>query len=162
MSKLSDYDNYSGDINLEYGGYFYNLDNWEDDYVEVLRVTDLDSGAGVTSTVMIEHLVALIPSDVDKINEVLSVIGTSLEEMPDRDSLEYKLILLDAILAYGYYDMDSGWDNYRSHHTVILQTDYDENNEDNPDLSVWDGDIARIADDNILKWLEYSGHMVDF
>ena len=45
---------YSGDVNLEYGGLFVNLDNVRYGYADVVEVTDLDSACGAAGMVLIE------------------------------------------------------------------------------------------------------------
>ena len=52
---------YTGDVNLEYGGTFYQIDpqEWEWGYCTAVRVTDIDSAIGFDGAVMVEHITVL-------------------------------------------------------------------------------------------------------
>lgn len=47
---------YSGDVNIEYGGTFFNLSTFNNGYVDAVRVTDLDSATGFDGAIMVENL----------------------------------------------------------------------------------------------------------
>ena len=115
---------YNGDINVEYGGSWVNLDNWEHDYCECVRVTDLDSGCGATGMVMIEHVVILL--NKDKWIDALNCCGLSVGELLAMDSDSRKLCLADCLLSYGFYDPDESWNGYSRHWCEVIQTEQNE------------------------------------
>lgn len=47
---------YSGDVNIEHGGMFYNLATWEDGYVECWRCQPCSDAGGPDNMYWIEHL----------------------------------------------------------------------------------------------------------
>lgn len=128
---------YSGDINLDYGGIFIDLDTFMDGYCTAVRVTDLDSGCGFAGAVMIEHIVINGTTDGKCIAESLRFCGpdiddtilTTLEALPhDPLSLgmlydhlqdknytipEIQHLLAESLASYGHYDPDDSWDSYR-------------------------------------------------
>jgi len=68
---------YTGDINLQYGGMFLDLEEFKrwGDFCPVLKVTDLDSACGFESAVLIERGSIYIPENVEKRESALSCIG---------------------------------------------------------------------------------------
>lgn len=114
---------YQGDVNLHYGGFFANLDNVKYGYVEVVSVTDLDSGCGFETAAMIEHKTVMLenPSESKRMQSALDCCGLTIEGLPRKGTKAYWMTLIDAALSYGIYDPDDGWDNYRSFHREIVQ-----------------------------------------
>ena len=117
--------NYCGDVNLEHGGMFFDLTNWPE-YVDVVRVTDIDSGCGFTGAVMIEHNTTFWFDQKDKVHTALQSIGMDLAEFRKMPLKAKKMCLCDAFIMYGYSDPDDSWDGYRTHYCTIIQMDEDE------------------------------------
>lgn len=113
---------YQGDINLHYGGFFANLDksDLKYGYCDVVRITDLDSGCGYETAVLVEHLTVLWLDDVNKIKNALSCCGW-ISDLPKKNTNAYWMMLIDAFLFYGYYDPADSWDNYRSSYCEVIQ-----------------------------------------
>ena len=89
---------YSGDINLEYGGFFYNMENWEENgYADAVRVTDLDSACGFTGGVLIERVTVLRPDTPEEMKSCLETCGWENEKITREMEIE-------ACLSYGKYD----------------------------------------------------------
>lgn len=122
---------FSGDVNLEYGGEFIDLSTWDDGYCSAVRVTDLDSACGFTGAVLIEHVVILGTKDSERIRQALrSVGGLSARNWHRTGSSEtikqnLRHAIASALLGYGFYDPDDSWDGYRSYHTEIVQMEPD-------------------------------------
>lgn len=105
---------YSGDVNLEYGGTFYRLGEWGEGYVTAVEVTDLDSACGFTGAVEIAEF-SIVVDRPERWGEALPVIGARLLDdgaiddngtRLERDSREWRLCLVYALKAHGYYDRD--------------------------------------------------------
>ena len=85
---------YSGDVNLEYGGVFYETKNWKNyGYASAIRITDLDSACGFTGGVLIESIVINRPDDIQR---ALDAIGA--------DDTGDTAAEIEACLAYGHYE----------------------------------------------------------
>lgn len=110
---------YIGDVNLEYGGVFFDISNWQHGYVSAVRVTDLDSACGQRNCYLIEHIVVLV--DKKRIAQALPCVGlTPADLIKLKGHVAKKLTIADACLSYGYHDPDDSWDNYRHHHTECV------------------------------------------
>ena len=106
---------YTGDINIEHGGAYINYDDLEDRYCRAVRVTDLDSGAGVTDCVLIEELTINLPDTLEALASCLECSGFEIVEGAIVGnylgpiypySPEYSRIVAECCLGYGYYDID--------------------------------------------------------
>lgn len=125
---------YSGDINIEHGGAFYNLATFEDGYVECWRLQPCSDAGGPDNCYWIEHLTVIIHDgwkhalygvgetaaerrahrvlhnmpDAERTESALACIGYDTPEMvadwDKRTLAERKHIILEACLAYGHYD----------------------------------------------------------
>lgn len=101
--KASDKWQYVGDINIEYGGTFFNLsDDWKNGYVSAVRVTDLDSSCGFDGAVLIEKITILLDSEEQNAQACSSCgfdyKGLNLWDQNDR------LRLADSLMWYGRFD----------------------------------------------------------
>lgn len=161
MSKTSDYKHYIGDINLKYGGFFADLDNWCWVYADVLRVTDLDSGCGFRGAVMVERLTALGWDSKYKVKQALSYYGYDKIPSAINDANSRKMLIIDAMLSYGYYDPNEAWDNYRRGYTLIIQTDSDEDYAP-MEYDGWRADVRLEENQDLLEYLESEGYLQDF
>jgi hypothetical protein len=160
MSNPNGYKHYSGDVNLEHGGFFANLDDWHSGYADVLRVTDLDSACGFDGAVMIERLAVIIPTNIKEAKRIYSSCGWE-NGLPGDTSESRKMAIIDACLSYGAYDPHDGWDNYHTGYLLIVQTESD------PDFGPmkfdgWMADVRLGEGDDLLDHLEKNGYMHDF
>lgn len=92
---------YNGDINIEHGGYFYNLDNVKWGYVDVVRVTPCSDVGAPDNQFWVDRLVVNLKTDPVKLQEVLDTCGYTMEEANDNIHM-----LVDAHVASGAYDQD--------------------------------------------------------
>jgi hypothetical protein len=161
MSKTEDYKHYIGDVNLEYGGMFINLDDWKYGYSEVLRITDLDSGAGFNGAVMVERLTTITDNPKEIWNAKKSYGWDKPYSLPGRTSEDRKLALVEAITSYGYYDPDDGWDNYHRGYSLIIQCDPDDDYAP-MEYDGWKADVRLSEDQDLLEYLEDNGYLQDF
>jgi hypothetical protein len=90
---------YSGDINLEYGGYFWKEDG-ADDYVLAVRVTPCADAGGPSNMFWIEPGSIYLPADAEKRKRALDCCGWISTDKPTR------AMLVDAFLAYNGIDKD--------------------------------------------------------
>jgi hypothetical protein len=128
---------YVGDVDLEYGGYFYRHDLNAlgfPDYTDVIRVTDLDSATGANGLTLVEFLSTFDFSDKKKVKSALSCLGytpADLRKMGKNTILE---MITEAYLSYGYYDP---WDEYytRPNHFILVNSDYNRYSS----MSTWEG-----------------------
>jgi hypothetical protein len=121
---------YSGDVNLEYGGIFIDLSTWDDGYCDAVTVTDLGSACGFDGGVLIEHVTINSTDDSKRIKNALKSCGFFYNigekaDNPQRFKQYLRHRIAEALCSYGYRDPDDGWDGYRSHHTEIVQTEQD-------------------------------------
>ena len=92
---------YNGDINLQCGGFFYRLGNWQHGYVDCVRVTPCSDAGAQSNAFWIEALTVIIPADDEAIKDVLSICGYHPDELT---GVERKHRIVDACMAYGRYD----------------------------------------------------------
>jgi hypothetical protein len=105
---------YMGDVNLEYGGSFTDLSEWDNGYATVIEVTDLDSATGFPGAMLIEERTVTI--DMPECwQESLSCIGANLLPNGDisdngrvlvKNTLGWRMCLVYALSAYGHYDTE--------------------------------------------------------
>jgi hypothetical protein len=115
---------YSGDVNLEYGGQFIDLSTWGDGYCSVVRVTDIDSGCGFRGAVMVEHGTIYGMDDPKRVRQALNSVGgiSARDWRPTADKASVKhglrMGIADAMLGWGFCDYDDC-------RTEIVQLDED-------------------------------------
>jgi hypothetical protein len=119
--QTSDFKHYIGDVNLEYGGLFINLDDWKYGYAEGLRVVDLDSACGFDGAVMVERITINKTKKADIIC-ALKCVGQSPKDL-GKIKKEYRVeCLIYALETYGLgVDIES--DPYHGDQRWIIQTD---------------------------------------
>jgi hypothetical protein len=158
MTELKDFENYSGDINLEYGGMFFDLSDWEYGYVSVLEVIDLGGATGFDGAYLVEHKVVYI-DDIKQNKAALKSCGW--DKIPGRTSDHRKMALAEFVCRYGYYDPDDDWDNYLSSATSVYV--YDEYTKDE-DYDPYGWDVTGIIPDDVdlLDFLLDEGHLYNF
>lgn len=126
---------YMGDINIEYGGYFYNLATFEDGYVEVVRVQPCADAGGPDNMFWIEQLSVNIDAhwriafwgigdtvaerrahrtlhdipDAEHTERALRCCGWDerLDEWDKMTKAQRKHVITDAGLSYGNFDQES-------------------------------------------------------
>lgn len=107
---------YTGDVNLECGGSFFDLSTFADDYVEVIQVTDLGSAIGYDDAYLIERgsLYLGNPAHIKAALDSCGWINGDLDLATD----DGKLMLCEAVLGY------MSADNYYRE-TVVIGRDAD-------------------------------------
>ena len=98
---------YSGDVNIEYGGTFADIDprEFKWGYCNVVRVTDLDSACGFDGACLIEKLTVHV--DAKRIKQGMQCVGLTVRDLQRVKGLEGKLFaMVDAVMAYGYFDVE--------------------------------------------------------
>ncbi len=136
---------YMGDVNIEYGGTFFNLsDDWDNGYVSAVRVTDLDSGCGFVGAVLIEKITILV--DDDKTNESACDCCGWIKSEVDTTTESGKLQLAEAVMSYGRYDPA---DEYYEPANEVVQTQ-----EDGPmEFDGWKAS-KRVLSENLRGYVE--------
>ena len=150
------FEHYMGDVNLEYGGYFYDPSDLQYGYANALRITDLDNAAGVNNVVMIER-VSICMMNGRQVKSALNCCDASLykQQKPGLDRLLYAM---DACMCSGLYDLVS---DYSGLHTWIVCIAWD--SDDIPDLSGWDEEIVVLAASQDLgEWMLDQGMLSEF
>ena len=104
---------YSGDMNVEHGGLFFDTENWQaDGYATAIRITDLGSACGFEGAVLIECITVLKPSDIGWASSFIGWEG-------EADSR----VEIDACMAYGHYDP---CEDYMGPSSEVVQTEPDD------------------------------------
>lgn len=127
---------YIGDVNLEYGGYYYRYDLNSNNfpyYAEIVRIIDLDSACGANGLTLIEKLTTFDFENKERVKECLSVIGLNPQDLRGKGKETIIDIILDSFLAYGYYDPNEDYVNPSN--WVIVNDNYGACD----DKSHWDG-----------------------
>lgn len=110
---------YSGDGNLEHGGIFVKLEDWEHGWCDAVRVTDLDSGCGFRGAVMVEHCSVGV-EDAERMRRAWQSCGYTSVKRGNQTPTDFKrtlrLMIAEALLSYGFGDTDD---------SEILQTESD-------------------------------------
>jgi hypothetical protein len=93
---------YSGDMSIENGGYFYNLDNWPN-YVDAWRVTPCSDAGGPDNLFWIEELTVNVDEKLGdtRVRNAFAACGWQDEKFSRRE-LRHRIV--HAFVAYGYYD----------------------------------------------------------
>lgn len=91
--------NYSGDISLEYGGFFWREDDAED-YVRAVQVTPCSDAGGPDNLYCIEIGSVYLPLDADERKRALDTIGASAETATRAE-------LVEAFRAYHGIERDT-------------------------------------------------------
>lgn len=101
---IADRSDYRGDVNLEHGGVFVNLAQWDYRHVECVRVEpDEDAEYGW----IIDRLVVVL--DLRPLEHLLSQRSGSVLEM--RRSMNYaawQMYVIQECICYGAYDVKGG------------------------------------------------------
>lgn len=101
---------YTGDVNIEHGGIFYNLDNFRTNgYADAVRVAPGSDAGLADNEFWIEHITVNIPRDESIFKSALDCCGYTLEDLGPKNRAQYWHMLFDALIAYGYYDQDASY-----------------------------------------------------
>lgn len=109
---------YRGDVNLEYGGTWFNLDDVEYGYVEAVEVVDLDSGAGARGMVLVRKI-TIITDNPDVNRKAIESCGWLDGATPS------PIELAEAVMLYGFFDTESDYVNGPSEEVIQLDPDED-------------------------------------
>lgn len=176
--QLSDFRYYIGDVNLEYGGTFFDLSSWSHGYVPALRVTDLDSGCGFTGAVAVERLtICLDCADLDDIQSAIDscdmrqrIKGQSrsdsekmdpnvVKAMIDSDpSVGTKLEIAYCFMSYGLYDPVS---DMSGPHRWVIQCDSDVDYAP-MEFDGWKASVRLSEDQDLFTYLLDNGYLSEF
>jgi hypothetical protein len=105
---------YQGDINLEYGGTFFDFSEWKHGYATIVQVEDLDSACGFRGAILIEERTVTIDRK-ERYASALSTIGATMLANGDIDdnghtmrknSLAWRMCLAYALNSHGPYDVE--------------------------------------------------------
>ncbi len=99
---------YIGDTNIEHGGVFISLEDWQWGYCEAVRVDDVD-GCNVIKHVTIHGM-----DDAKRIKAALQYCGQTEDDLAKiEDEEQRKLWTAYALLSYGYFEpADDGCDEW--------------------------------------------------
>ena len=148
----TDNHDYIGDVNLEYGGLFINLDDWQYGYANCLQITDLDSGCGFTGAVMVSPITVIIePDQIIAANKCCGgVFG--------RDSKSRKMSVVYNLASYGAYD--PGNNPYEPANAIIQ---CDPNREYAPmEFDGWVADVGLTDKQDLYTFLLDNGFLSEF
>ena len=101
---------YRGDINPEYGGVWYRLDNVQYGFADCVRITPCSDAGLPNNQFWVEILTVSLPDDDKMLRTVLDVCGRTVNDLPEDDSRWPQII--DACMEYG---------EYYTNHQVIIQ-----------------------------------------
>lgn len=97
---------YNGDVNPEYGGFFYTLENVKFGYVDAVRVTPCSDAGGPDNCFWLEVLSVNIERRQGDIDEAISFCGWT-DEYRSSSKAQKTHMLIAACVSAGFYDCDS-------------------------------------------------------
>jgi hypothetical protein len=135
---------YSGDVNIENGGYFYNLDNWPY-YVDARRVVPCSDAGGPDNLFWIEELTVNVDEKMGdtRVKNAFSACGWLDEKLNARE-LRHRIV--SAFVSYGYYDVCST-------NVVMLGPKVDEFWSERGGFALPKVDITLRSNVDLAKWL---------
>lgn len=95
---------YSGDVNIEHGGYFYSLKDWRNGFISVVLVTPCSEASGPDNCFWVQRLTVNL--DPERRQSALDCIGVNAEEFGKMARAQRRHVWIDASIAYGHYDQD--------------------------------------------------------
>jgi hypothetical protein len=154
MAELSEFKNYIGDVSLEYGGLFINLDNFKHGYADCLRVIDLENG-GTDGAVMVERITVCF-DDSKIVKDALKSCGW--DKPIGKDAHSKQLCIVETVAGYGYYDPVS--DMSGPHCWILVEYDSYATQEE---IESWRGEIVRLTEDqDVFEYLYNEGFLSEF
>ena len=152
--KLGDFKHYIGDVNLEYGGIFFDLSDAKYGYVSFLEVTDLDSAAGIDDCVLVER--GTIGIEDDKISvQALQCCGQSLEDLGKGDAR-----ILQLAYANASYGLTRDLDSYVP--SLLIWQPFDPETDPKPNASEWHAELVQLTDKDLFEYLLSEGYLSEF
>lgn len=118
--------NYFGDINIEYGGTYYDPET-----LDAVRVTPCSDAGAADNCYWVEELTIIIPQDTAS---VLACAGYTQEQIAEHPNL-----LIEACLCYGSYDQ---------HSCVVVQIGYKQSEYGEPIKA----DVIKRANASLRKY----------
>lgn len=97
---------YSGDINANYGGHFYSLNNFHHDYVNLVRITATSDAGGPDNVFWVEKLTVNLRKGAE-LQRALDVVGVNAETYAKATRATRRHMAIEACLSYGFYDVES-------------------------------------------------------
>ncbi|QIV65815.1 hypothetical protein Cp1R7AA1_025 [Mesorhizobium phage Cp1R7A-A1] len=142
--------NYSGDINREYGGFYWREDG-ADDYVRAVRITPCSDAGGPDNLYSIEQGSIYIPADHAKRLSAISMFGYTMDAngvVTDTTGTvatpeQARMYIVEAMLAYHGIESDSD---------TILQIGRAQ--ENNPGGWSPEADIVKPHNLNLQRFVE--------
>lgn len=133
---------YSGDININYGGYFYNLSCWHWGYVDVVRVVPCTDMDGPDNLFYVQKLTVNLQKGAKLANVIRTCGFDSLNLLPKGAARKHALV--DCHLSYGTYDVcDSELIQIGKHANIGAKSEYGQR-----DKSYFDATNARVLRGN--------------
>ena len=93
---------YSGDVNIENGGYFYSLEGVKWGYVNAVRVVPCSDAGGPDNCYWIDEMTVNLRKG-DKLSAVLQCCGLTEESLPTGAARMHAII--DCHVMHGEYDV---------------------------------------------------------
>ena len=163
MKRPNDFKNYVGDVSLESGGVFINLDDFKHGYANCLRTCELSP----QDTTMAERITVYF-DDPQKVKQALD--GYDMAWFRSLPVESRKLIIIEACASYGLYDVVS--DFMGDHRWIIHEYCpwWRDLNLDGWKLTNVIGYYKKTTKDgieyschqDIMSWLYYNGMLVDY
>lgn len=110
---------YRGDVNLEHGGTWFNLTDFDNGYVEAVTVDDLDSGAGARGMVLVRKIAIILDNPEINAQAIESCLWWHPGIKPEPSPIE----TAEAVMHYGHYDVMQSY--ARGEYSEIIQLDPD-------------------------------------
>lgn len=116
MAKRWDY---SGDINLAYGGVFIDMAGWSNGYATAIRVQPCSDAGLQNNAWWIEELTVIKPRTEQELKSVLdcygwtidpedgSIIGCGGDVMAAPKTKQFNLAIAEACIGHGLYDREN-------------------------------------------------------
>ena len=98
---------YSGDVNIEHGGMFYNLDTFHWDFADAVRVTPCTDAGAADNCYWVEILTINIPTQPAKVNGALATIGLDEDYLKDLTPSQRRHLMVQCAESNGLCDVDT-------------------------------------------------------
>lgn len=147
-TKPDDYKHYIGDTNLEYGGKFFDLSDYDSGTVSALEVTELPDFC-----VMVNRI-DIITDDAELIEDALECCGQTMEDLPE-DEDQRKLWIAYAVSCY---QADS--DPYFQPLLIVTDKEYRNNRTVKDYAKHWNAKIVVLrSNQDVFTYLRGKGYL---
>jgi len=154
QKTVSQFKDYTGDVNLEYGGLFLSLTGWEYGYATFLEVIDLDSACGIDNCCLVQAGTIMV-DDQEIVTQALHCCGWTDADLP-KDEHGRKLMIAEACHSYGHYDNDEYFQN------LLIWQPFDDD-EPQPDADSWRAELIRLPDDqDVFSYLYSNRYLAEY